>query len=146
MADAAPAVQGPGRPGNQQNGQQQQGGGNQFFATIARMVLMWWVMSYFKGNQQQATSTPAGAAAPLYRKGDMLDVYVFVSEQSLLHRDTADLVWAQTEVGLATTPELTATYTYTPSEVNSYCLLCDTAAMRALHVLISRALAYCCRL
>lgn len=116
MADAAPAVQGPGRPGSQQNGQQQQGGGNKFLATIARMVLMWWVMSYFKGNQQQATSTPAGAAAPLYRKGDMLDMYVYVSEHSVLQRDTAELVWTQTEVGLATTPELTVTHTYTPSE------------------------------
>jgi hypothetical protein len=116
MADAAPAAQGPGRPGNQQNGQQQQGGGNQFFATIVRMVLMWWVMSYFKGNQQTA-STPAGAAAPLYRKGDLLDMYVYVSEESLLHRKTAELVWAQTEVGLATTPELTVTHTYNPSEV-----------------------------
>lgn len=146
MADAAPAVQGPGRPGSQQNGQQQQGGGNKFLATIARMVLMWWVMSYFKGNQQQATSTPAGAAAPLYRKGDMLDMYVYVSEHSVLQRDTAELVWTQTEVGLATTPELTVTHTYTPSEVIAVCSYSDWAAMRALHVLINQILARCCRL
>eukprot|EP00882_Tetradesmus_deserticola_P005055 GHRQ01005326.1.p1 GENE.GHRQ01005326.1~~GHRQ01005326.1.p1 ORF type:complete len:625 (+),score=278.98 GHRQ01005326.1:193-2067(+) len=116
MADGAIAArQGPERPGNQQNGQQQQGGGNKLFATIARMALMWWVMSYFKGNKQ-ATPSPAGAAAPLYRKGDMLDMYVYVSEQSYLQRDSAELVWSQTDVGLATTPERTVTYTYTPSQ------------------------------
>jgi hypothetical protein len=118
MADAAPAVQGPGAPGNDQNGQQQRGGGNQLFATIARMALMWWLMSYFKGNQQ-AAPTPAGAAAPLYRKGDMLDMYVYMSEESYLQREKAQLVWSQTEVGLATTPERSVTYEYTPSEVKA---------------------------
>jgi hypothetical protein len=123
MADAAPAVQGPGRPGNEQNGQQQRGGGSQLFATIARMALMWWLMSYFKGGNQQAAPTPAGSAAPLYRKGDMLDMYVYVSEQSYLQRESAELVWSQTAVGLATTPERSVTYTYTPSEVNALLLL-----------------------
>ncbi|KAF6257938.1 cleft lip and palate transmembrane 1 [Scenedesmus sp. NREL 46B-D3] len=46
----------------------------------------------------------------------MLDMYVYVSEQSYLQRERAELVWSQTDVGLATTPERTATYTYTPSQ------------------------------
>jgi hypothetical protein len=144
MADAAPAVQGPGRAGDVQNGQQQRGGGNQLFATIARFALMWWLMSYFKGNQQ-AAPTPAGAAAPLYRKGDMLDMYVYVSEQSYLQRESAKLVCTQTAVGLATTPERSVTYNYTPSEVSAL-LMAPKHPCWMLHVLISCLWAAYCRL
>lgn len=115
MAQPA-AVQPAGPRGNQQ----QQQPGNQLFATIARFAIMWWLMSYMRGNQQQQ-QTPAGAAAPLYRKGDPLDMYVYISEQPYLHdRSEAELIWTQQEVGLATTTERKSTYTYSPSRVSYY--------------------------
>lgn len=118
---AAPAA-----AGQQQNGQQrqQQGGFSAVISTVLRFAVMWYVMSYMRGGQQPQTKagqTPsAGVAAPLYSRGELLDLYVYLSEdQQLIDRSTAQLVWLQQEVGLATTAERTFNYTYTPSEVSS---------------------------
>lgn len=104
----------------QQNGQQQQQGGiNQLIGTVIRFALMWYAMSYFKGGQQAAT-TPAGAAAPLYRKGDLVDMYVYISESPFINiqdRSNAELIWLKTEIPLAAGPEQTATFVYRPTEV-----------------------------
>lgn len=105
--------------GQQQQGQQQQGGLNGLVGTVLRFALMWYMMSYFKGNQQPA-QTPGGASAPLYRKGELVDMYVYLSESPFLNvqdRHTAELIWTQPELALATSPERTATYMYRPSEV-----------------------------
>eukprot|EP00878_Enallax_costatus_P014291 GHUV01014949.1.p1 GENE.GHUV01014949.1~~GHUV01014949.1.p1 ORF type:complete len:567 (+),score=104.50 GHUV01014949.1:232-1932(+) len=114
---AAPAA------GQQPNGQQrhQQGGFSAVISTVLRMAVMWYVMSYMRGSQQPqpkpGQTPPAGVAAPLYSKGDLLDIYVYVSESPYMHdRSAAELVWSQQEVGLATTAERTFTYNYKPSE------------------------------
>lgn len=83
---------------------------------------MWYFMSWMKGNQQG--SAPAGgavspgASAPLYRKGDAVDMYVYLSEQITLppDRDGASLIWAQHGLSLATGAQQTETYTYKPSK------------------------------
>lgn len=115
---AAPAA-------GQQNGQQrqQQGGFSAIFSTILRFAVMWYVMNYMRGNSQPQTkpgqTPPAGVAAPLYSKGDLLDIYVYISESPhyQFDRSTQEPVWYQKEVGLATTAERTFTYNYRPSEV-----------------------------
>jgi hypothetical protein len=100
-----------------QGQQQQQGGFNQLLGTLVRFGLMWYVMNMFKGNQQPAGKSPADMSAPLYRKGDLLDMYVYVSEAPFFEPSRAELIWTQTEVGLATTAERKFTWEYTPSEV-----------------------------
>ena len=113
--------------GQQPGQQQQQGGVNQLVATVLRFALMWYMMSYFKGGQQPA-QTPAGAAAPLYRKGELVDMYVYISESPVLHlqdRGSAELIWTQTDLALATSPERTVTYTYIPSEVRVAAGACE---------------------
>lgn len=105
-----------GQPGQQQ---QQQGGINQLVGTVLRFALMWYMMSYFKGGQQPA-QTPGGASAPLYRKGELVDMYVYISESPLINlqdRSNAQLIWTEPELALATSAERTASYLYTPSEV-----------------------------
>jgi hypothetical protein len=81
---------------------------------------MWYMMSYFKGGQQQPAATPAGAAAPLYQKGDLVDMYVYLSESPLFNvrdRSNAELIWTQLEIPLAAGPERTGSFVYRPSEV-----------------------------
>lgn len=111
---------------NGQNGQQQQQGGiQQLLGTILRFALMWYMMQYFKGGGQQAAGpgggpVPAGASAPLYRKGELVDMYVFLSESPYLNvhdRTGAQLIWFQSDLPLASGPEITGNYTYRPSEV-----------------------------
>jgi hypothetical protein len=78
------------------------------------------MMSYFKGGQQQPAATPAGAAAPLYQKGDLVDMYVYLSESPLFNvrdRSNAELIWTQLEIPLAAGPERTGSFVYRPSEV-----------------------------
>lgn len=109
-----------------QNGQQQQqqGGLNQLVATVLRFALMWYMMSYFKGSQNQpAAGTPAGAAAPLYAKGELVDMYVYLSESpifSVADRSSAELIWTQTEIPLASGPERTGSFVYKPTESVHY--------------------------
>lgn len=93
---------------------------NQLLGTLIRFGLMWYVMNMFKGNQQQAGKSPADMSAPLYRKGDLLDMYVYVSEAPYLESSQAELIWSQTEVGLATTADRKFTWNYTPSEVSAW--------------------------
>eukprot|EP00775_Hariotina_reticulata_P011130 gene11130-11284_t len=109
QAAVAPAGAQPGQ-------QQQQGGLKQLLGTLIRFGVMWYVMNMFKGNQQQAGKSPADMSAPLYRKGDLLDMYVYVSEAPYLESSQAELIWSQTEVGLATTADRKFTWNYTPSE------------------------------
>lgn len=102
-----------------QGQQQQEGGINKLLGTILRFALMWYVMSYFKGGQQPA-ATPGGAAAPLYRKGDLVDMYMYISESPIFSAyDTtnAHLIWNETALELAAGPERTATFMYRPTEV-----------------------------
>lgn len=121
MADA-PAQPG-GAPQARGQARQQQGGFGQLFSTIARFAIMWYLMSWMKGNQQSAapsagSKVPTGVSAPLYRKGDAVDMYVYLSEQITLppDRDGASLIWAQHGLSLATGAQQTHTYTYVPSE------------------------------
>jgi hypothetical protein len=105
--------------GQQQGQQQQQGGMNRLIGTVIRFALMWYMMTYFKGSQQPA-ATPAGAAAPLYRKGDLVDMYVYISESPFLNiqdRSNAELIWLKTEIPLAAGPEQTGSFVYRPTEV-----------------------------
>lgn len=107
-----------------QGQQQQEGGINKLLGTIVRFALMWYVMSYFKGGQQPA-ATPGGAAAPLYRKGDLVDMYMYISESPIFSAyDTtnAHLIWNETALELAASPERTATFLYRPTEVRVSCL------------------------
>lgn len=105
----------------QQPQQQQQGGMNQMVATVLRFALMWYMMSYFKGSQNQPADTPAGAAAPLYAKGELVDMYVYLSESPIFNvadRSNAELIWTQTEISLAAGPERTGSFVYRPTEVS----------------------------
>eukprot|EP00879_Flechtneria_rotunda_P011525 GHRR01012039.1.p1 GENE.GHRR01012039.1~~GHRR01012039.1.p1 ORF type:complete len:411 (+),score=98.64 GHRR01012039.1:68-1234(+) len=103
--------------GNQGQGQQQNGL-QKLLGTVLRFGVMWWVMSAFKGKQQyQPGEAPAGTAATIYRKGDLLDIHVYLSESSFM-RDpaAAQFVWSQHGVGLATAKERTFTHIYKPSK------------------------------
>jgi hypothetical protein len=95
---------------------------NQLVATVLRFALMWYMMSYFKGSQNQpAAGTPAGAAAPLYAKGELVDMYVYLSESPIFNvadRSSAELIWTQTEIPLASGPERTSSFVYRPTEVS----------------------------
>lgn len=105
------------QPGQQ--GQQQEGGFNKLLGTILRFALMWYMMQYFKGNQQPA-ATPSGASAPLYRKGELVDMYVFLSESPIFSahdRSNAQLIWNQTELELAAGAERLGSFVYRPTEV-----------------------------
>lgn len=98
--------------------------------TVIRFAIMWYMMSYFKGSQQPANQQPGSMSAPLYRKGDMVDMYVFLSESpvmSVADRGDAELIW-QTEVSLAVSPERTISYEYQPSQVR--CCLCARGVPR----------------
>jgi len=54
---------------------------------------------------------------PLYRKGDLVDMYVYLSEEPYLYnREKGELIWKELELGLATSPERQVNYTYHPSQ------------------------------
>lgn len=94
----------------------------QLIATVLRFAVMWYMMSYFKGGQQQpaGAAVPAGAAAPLYQKGDLIDMYVYLSESPIFNvrdRANAELIWTQLEIPLAAGPERTGSFVYRPTEV-----------------------------
>lgn len=109
VAPAAPAGEGQPAP-------QRQGAG--LLGTIVRMGMMYFLMQWMKGPQQGAQGT-VKMSNPLYRKGDLLDMYVYLSEEPYLQdRSTAMLLWEQRDVGLATTEERVFETTYTPSEVS----------------------------
>lgn len=94
---------------------------NQLVMTVLRFALMWYMMSYFKGSQNQPAGTPAGAAAPLYAKGELVDMYVYLSESPIFQvadRSSAELIWTQTEISLAAGPERTGSFVYRPTEVS----------------------------
>ncbi len=84
---------------------------------VVRMGIMWYAMQWFRGAQ-----TPAGAPAtmsnPLYRKGDLVDMHVYLSEDPFLaSRREAELIWREKDIALASSPERLLNYTYTPSKV-----------------------------
>ena len=56
---------------------------------------------------------------PLYRKGDLVDMYVYLSEEPYLYnREKGELIWKELELGLATSPERQVNYTYHPSQAS----------------------------
>jgi len=119
MPPRGAVVAAPAAPGGQQ---QQAGGGGSFLGALVRMAVMWYLFNMFKGGGQQATGGEGAAAnvmlKPLFARGDLFDVRVFLSESPQLD-STADgtLIWEQKDVGLGTTSERKFTYTYAPSEV-----------------------------
>ena len=79
--------------------QQPAAGGNNFVMMVVRMGLMWYMMNWMKGGSQGGAKAPAEMAKPIWRKGDLLDVHVYLSEQPFLqNRSTADLVWHEADV------------------------------------------------
>lgn len=97
---------------------------------IMRMAVMYYIMQYMKGNKGAPAQGGAGSAAggkpaysmayPLQAKGDLLDMYCFISEKPQYgHRDfdMADLVWSETGIKLAVPDERNLTYIYEPSQV-----------------------------
>jgi hypothetical protein len=82
------------------------------------MALMWYVMNWMRGGQQAQSGAP-GMSNPLYRKGDLVDMYVYLSEEPYLYnRDKGELIWKEMELGLATSPERQLNYTYHPSQAS----------------------------
>lgn len=110
------------QPAGNQNQQPQRGGQN-IVATVLRLGLMWYMMSWFKGGNQQASSDPAAMSNPLYRRGDLVDMYVYLSEEPYLRdRSSASLIWQEPSIALAASPERQFTYTYQPSKVRGNCV------------------------
>jgi hypothetical protein len=115
-----------GAAGAAAGGQQQpaaQGGLSTVINTLLRYALIWWVMSYFRAGQpgsSGSSATPGSMSAPLFRRGEPVDMYVYLSESPemrLADRADAALIWHVPELSLAVSPERTASYNYTPSEV-----------------------------
>lgn len=114
-------------PGPAQAGGQAQGGGGLQGAlgTILRFAFMWYMMRSFGQKGQQggsaglsANGTAApGYAAPVYRRGDLLDMRAYLSESPFLpdDRSGARLVWVERDVPLATGDERRRVLRYVPS-------------------------------
>ncbi len=88
---------------------------------VLRIAFLYFIMNFFKGNQSGQSTGGATVAqtVPIWSRGEPVDFYVYISEQSdLQDRSSAQLVWEQKSVPLATgNPELLLETTYTPSEV-----------------------------
>lgn len=134
------AVAAAGAAQNAQNGQQRQGGG--LLSGILRMAMMWYMMQWFKGGNQgqSGQSGPVSVAHPLYHKGDLINIRLYLSEDEFLHdRTAARLLWEQKDVGLATTEERLLETTYKPSKVSSlhqsceFCCVCASSTRRRVH-------------
>jgi hypothetical protein len=121
MPPAAAAVAAGGAAAGGQ--QQQQGGVSTFLQAVLRMGMMWYMFNMFKGGGQQTAGTGAasgGMLRPLYARGDLVDLRMFLYERPYLH-DFAKgtLVWELPGVALGTTPEHKHTYSYRPSKVRA---------------------------
>ncbi|GBF90245.1 hypothetical protein Rsub_03378 [Raphidocelis subcapitata] len=115
------AVAAAGPPGGPAEGQQQpQAAGGSFLSGLLRMAVMWYLFNMFKPGGQTKTAGGAGAVGtvrPLYVRGELLDLRVFLSEAPRLESfKDGQLIWQQNNVPLGTAPESKFTYTYTPSE------------------------------
>jgi hypothetical protein len=99
---------------------QQQGGAQGIISFVVRMAMMYYMMQWMKGGQQAG---PAGTAPstsnPLYRRGDLVDMYVYLSEEPFLSQRSEDaLVWKEAEIALGLSPERSRNVTYHPSQVS----------------------------
>ena len=108
---------------------------NNFLMMVLRMGLMWYMMNWMKGGQGGAGKAPAEMAKPIWQKGDLLDVHVYLSEQAFLqNRSAADLVWHEADVALGVSPDRSKSIVYAPSEVGgemARCLRCGACALCA---------------
>jgi hypothetical protein len=102
--------------------QRQQGGAGGIVSFIVRMAMMYYMMQWMKGGGQQAGpagQTAPGTSNPLYRRGDLVDMYVYLSEEPFLSQRSADaLVWKESEIALGVSPERSRNVTYQPSQVS----------------------------
>jgi hypothetical protein len=104
-------------PGAEGQAQQPAAGGS-FLSTVLRMAVMWYMFNMFKGGGQQTGGAANVMIKPLFPRGELFDVRVFLSESPALD-STADgtLIWEEPMVGIGTTTERTLTYNYKPSKV-----------------------------
>ncbi|PNW78427.1 hypothetical protein CHLRE_09g397900v5 [Chlamydomonas reinhardtii] len=136
-AAGAAGAAGAGAEGGQPGQQRQQGGFGQLLGMVVRMGVMWYFMNMMKG---QKTPPPAGGAGspaaagagaggaadlsgylyPVFPKGQLVDMYMFLSEQRSYpsHQYAMeDLIWSETGVELGGAAEnRKLTYTYELSE------------------------------
>ncbi len=104
--------------GQGQQGQQQQPG-QSLLTMILRMAMMYYVMSWLRGPQNQQAG-PAGVAHHVFRRGELVDTYLYISESQYLNdRSEGTLVWQESGIPLGTTTERLLETTYVPSKVSS---------------------------
>mmetsp|Transcript_13857 Transcript_13857/g.24278 ORF Transcript_13857/g.24278 Transcript_13857/m.24278 type:complete len:620 (+) Transcript_13857:140-1999(+) len=110
---AAPAEAGGPAPAGRQGGM----GG--LVSMVARMVFMWWLMSWFKGDKTKtASKEPQLYSSPKFIKGQLVDMYVFLTEQDVVpdgRFNMADLVWSETGIRLAEADARNVSINYEPS-------------------------------
>jgi hypothetical protein len=119
-------VPGPGAAAGAPAAQQAAGGLQGALGTILRFAFMWYMMRSFSGGNKggggsagvlsNGTAAP-GFAAPVYRRGDLLDMRAYLSESPFLEHDRsgARLVWAERDVPLASGDERRRVLRYVPS-------------------------------
>lgn len=100
---------------------------------LMRMGMMWYMFNMFRGGQQQPSGAGTVLLKPLYAKGDLIDMKVFLSERAYYMPDNnpGQLIWEERGIGLASGPERKSTYMYEPSQVGgqgSTLGSCDLAA------------------
>jgi hypothetical protein len=99
-------------------GQQQQRGGSSLLATILRMAFMWYVMNWMKGGQQGGKDA-GPLTKPVFGRGDLFDMYAFVSESPYPQQLSWDQpIWVEKAVQFATDAPRASNYTYIPSTVS----------------------------
>ncbi|KAG1679660.1 hypothetical protein FOA52_006177 [Chlamydomonas sp. UWO 241] len=134
-----PAVGGPDQGGIPPGGAQAAAAASQgsWWSTILRFAFMWAFMSYMKSGTAPsgaeetknpiAAPTPGsvvpgavGMHLPMFRKGDVLDLYCFLTEEQHVTDYAAhmhELIWSEAGLPLGMEMEQrNTTYLYTPSE------------------------------
>lgn len=89
--------------------------------SILRMLAIFWVIKQFFGG---AGGPPKNALRndyywPKFNRSESVDFYLYGSDNAGFQdvADTSKLIWSETNVPLATTPDLSTQYMYHPSKV-----------------------------
>ncbi len=101
--------------------------------TIARFALMWAFMTWMKSGKppasQNGTAVSApqqGFVSPMFHQGQLVDMYVFLSEKPYISQyDVSEgLIWSETGIALSQSETRKYSYYYEPSEVSDHQISC----------------------